>query len=106
MYITVRNIYIITIIVLHRLSEYQLENISEYFPCYSIYGVSALDSSVLLQERPHGGCLVIYPHRIRGGNKYIHTVSKRVCALSIVFNQFTIFIYVFICHVIIMTIIS
>ena len=51
----------------HWLSEDQLGKFAQYFPGFSVHGVSALDSSVLLRGRPHGGCLVIYRDSLGGG---------------------------------------
>ena len=48
---------------------------------------------MLLQGRPHGGCLVIYPDSLGGGAKYIKTVSKRLCTLSIIFNDIIIYLF-------------
>lgn len=70
--------YCIIFIVEHWLSDDQLGNISHYFPGFSLYGVSALDSTVLLQGRPHGGCLVIYPDNLGGGVKYINSKVKTI----------------------------
>ena len=64
-----------------------------YLSGYSVYGVSALDTSVLLQGRPHGGWLVIYPDGLGGGAKYIKTVSKQLCALSVIFNYIIIYFF-------------
>ena len=66
---------------------------TQIYTGYSVYGVSALDTSVLLQGRPHGGCLVIYPDGLGGGAKYIKTVYKRLCALSIIFNDISIYFF-------------
>ena len=41
----------ILFIVEHLLSDDKLANVSTHFPGYSVYGVSALDTSVLLQEQ-------------------------------------------------------
>ena len=61
---------------------------------------------MLLQGRPHGECLVIYPDTLGGGAIYTKTVSKRFSALSIIFNDIIIYFFsVYICHVIIMMLI-
>ena len=83
----------ILFIVEHWLSDNKLASVSTHFPAYSVYGVSALDTSLLLQGRSHGGCLVIYPDGLGGGAKYIKTVSKRLCALSIIFNDMIIYFF-------------
>ena len=57
------------------------------------FWVSALDTSVLLQGIPHGGCIVIYPDGLGGGAKYIKTVSTRLCALSNIFNDIIIYFF-------------
>ena len=89
----------ILFIVEHWLSDDKLANVSTHFPGYSVYGVSALGTLVLLQNRPHGGCLVIFTDRLGGGAKYNKTVSKRLCALSIIFNDIIIFLYIYAEHI-------
>ena len=81
----------ILFIVKHWLSDDKLANVSSHFPEYSVYEVSALDTSVLLQSIPHGGCLVINPDGLGKNPKYIKTVSKRLCALSIIFADIIIY---------------
>ena len=64
----------ILFIVEHWLSDDKLANVSSHFPRYSVYGVLALDTTVLLQGRPHGRCLVIYPDGLGRGAKYINNI--------------------------------
>ena len=44
----------------HWLNNAQLNTFSNAFPGYCIHGVSAIDSSVLLRGRPHGGVFFFF----------------------------------------------
>ena len=75
--------FTILIIEEHWLNSLQLCDFSDLFPSYCVHGVTAMDSTVLLQGRPKGGVLVIYPDSLGGTVKPIKTSSNRLCALSL-----------------------
>ena len=67
----------------HWLNNAQLNTFSNAFPGYCIHGVSAIDSSVLLRGRPHGGVLIMFPYTYGSKVTIIQTVSKRLCAIQL-----------------------
>ena len=61
------NRYDILLIEEHWLNDYQISTLAGHFPHHNVHGVSAMDSGVILQGRPHGGCLMLYKSTM--GNK-------------------------------------
>ena len=74
------------------LSDKQISELSTYFPGYNVHGVSAIDSTVLLRDRPKGGVAVIYPDSFGGQISFMKTESKRLCSIS---QKLISFLYIF-----------
>ena len=52
-----------------------------------------MDSGVILQGRPHGGCLILYRSTMGNKVRFIKTNSKRVCSLCI--DLVDVYLYLF-----------
>lgn len=87
------NKYAIIFIQEHWLSNEQLADINKHFSCFTIHGVSAMDSSDLLIGRPHGGCLVILHDDLGANTTFINTKSNRLCCISILIHSMTLFLF-------------
>ena len=77
----------------HWLNNAQLNTFSNAFPGYCIHGVSAIDSSVLLRGRPHGGVLIMFPDTYGSKVTIIQTVSKRLCAIQLKLDNLSILMF-------------
>lgn len=77
----------------HWLNNSQLDRFSNLFQYYSVHGVSAIDTSTLLQGRPHGGCCIIYNNYLTSCIKIIPTVSNRLCCLSLSLNSIVMYMF-------------
>ena len=75
------------------LSDKQISELSTYFPGYNVHGVSAIDSTVLLRDRPKGGVAVIYPDSFGGQISFMKTESKRLCSISLKIDQLLIYFF-------------
>ena len=82
----------------HWLSVQGLERFSTLFHDSTVYSVSAMDSSILLQGRPYGGCAVIVMNYMYNNNKItlIDTLSPRNCCINISINKCS--LYLFCCY--------
>ena len=78
----------------HWLNPDQIALFANYFPQHSIHGISALNSGVLLEGRPHGGCIIVYGSHIAGEVQILKTDSKRLCATTLTLSL-SICIYMF-----------
>ena len=87
------NKYSILIIEEHWLNEKQLCDFTELFAGYCVYGVTAMDSTEILQGRPHGGVVVIYPDSLGSNANNINTVSKRLCAISLQIHCISLYLF-------------
>lgn len=85
--------FTIVFLVEHWLTNKQLDDLSVYFTGYSVHGVSALNSQVLLQGRPNGGVAILYPDFLNNSAKYIKTSSNRICAISLEFDSIMIYFF-------------
>ena len=75
--------YDILLIQEHWLNNYQISSLAGHFPQYNVHGVSAVDSGVILQGRPHGGCLILYTNINGRKIRFVTNQSKRMCSLCI-----------------------
>ena len=87
------NKYSILIIEEHWLNEKQLCDFTELFAGYCVYGVTAMDSTEVLQGRPHGGVVVIYSDSLGSTANNIKTVSKRLCAISLQIHCISLYLF-------------
>ena len=78
----------------HWLNPNQIALFANYFPRHSIHGISALNSGVLLEGRPHEGCIIVYGSHIAGEVQILKTDSKRLCATTLTLSP-SICIYMF-----------
>ena len=77
----------------HWLNNNQLLNVAQYFPGFSVYGISAMDDTKLLKGRPNGGVLMIFPDSLGSNIKYITTTSTRLCAISLQIDDIIVYIF-------------
>ena len=87
------NKYSILIIEEHWLNEKQLGNFTELFAGYCVYGVTAMDSTEVLQGQPHGGVVVIYPDSIGSTANNIKADAKRLCATSLEIHCISLYLF-------------
>ena len=87
------NKYSLVFIEEHWLSNDQLGDITQHFPGHGMHGVSAINDGVLLQGRPHGGCLVLFHDSLCTSITTMTVSSKRICALCININGFILYIF-------------
>ena len=75
-----------------------LERFSTLFYDSTVYSVSAMDSSILLQGWPYEGCAVIVMNYMYNNNKItlIDTLSPRICCINIFINKCS--LYLFCCY--------
>ena len=85
--------YSIVMLQEHWMNNTQLENFANIFSGYCVHSISAMDSTRILRGRPHGGVLIIYPNSIGNNVKYLPTLSKRVCALSLQIDKITVYLF-------------
>ena len=96
------NRYDILLIEEHWLNDYQISTLAGHFHHHNVHGVSAMDSGVILQGRPHGGgCQILYRSTMGNKVRFILKLILNVCVHYVLTLLMYIRIYfVFICHVI------
>ena len=84
-----------TIVMLqeHWMNDTQLQSFSNMFPGYCVHSVSAMDITTIVRGRPKGGVLIIYPDTYGSNAKLVHTTSNRLCALSLKFDCFIVYLF-------------
>ena len=85
---SVLNKYDICLIQEHWLTPEQLI-LLDINPSFCSFGVSAIDSSVVINGRPYGGCGFLVRKSLLNLITRLDILSSRFCALSVCFNSFT-----------------
>ena len=65
------------------LLEENLASLHDSIPGVTSHGVSAMDSSILLSGRPHGGCSILWKTSLICIVSPVNTGNRRVCAVII-----------------------